>query len=95
MERQTVSPPNFAEFWDHLYDQYAPVVYGICLKLGGDEAVASEIFKKAFSGFSSLIECRNSHLSITACLVRHTHKVAIEYLRVKDTKARMEQVFAN
>lgn len=72
---------NDPSVWEHIYDNYAPLMYGTILKLTNDEAISGELLEKAFLDLK-----RNnvlSQISKTFChkILRHTYKLTINHLK--------------
>ena len=72
---------NDPSVWEHIYDKYAPLMYGTILNLTGDEAIAEELLERAFLDLK-----RNnvlSQISTTIChkILRHTYKLTINHLK--------------
>jgi len=79
-----------------LYDKHGAVIYGICFKLAGNEKTAIEIFKKVFTEMPEklhLWEMLDASLFPEAWIIKHTYKVALEYLEVTDVKAVLKEIF--
>ena len=69
--------------WGALYDQYAAIIYGICLKTVGNENTAKKLFMQVY------VECykralAGEVLSIPSCLIKHTYKLAFRYIKEHD-----------
>lgn len=77
--------PMFAQndpsVWEHIYDNYAPLMYGTILKLTEDEAIAGELLERAFLDLKR--DNILSRVSTTIChkILRHTYKVTINHLK--------------
>ncbi len=72
---------NNLSAWEHLYDKYAPMMYGAIFKITGNAPMAEEIFKECFL---QLKENDNlSEVKVTLCpfLLRHAHSVTLNYLK--------------
>ena len=77
--------PMFAQHdpsvWEHVYDNYAPLMYGTILKLTEDEAIAADLLEQAFLD----LKRKNilSRISTTIChkILRHTYKLTINHLK--------------
>lgn len=72
---------NDPSVWEHIYDQYAPLMYGTILNLTRDEAIAGELLEQAFLDLK-----RNNillRISTTIChkILRHTYKLTINHLK--------------
>lgn len=77
--------PMFAQndpsVWEHVYDNYAPLMYGTILKLTEDEAIAAQLLEQTFLDLK-----RNnilSRISTTIChkILRHTYKLTVNHLK--------------
>ncbi|MES2774879.1 MAG: hypothetical protein V4722_11880 [Bacteroidota bacterium] len=80
-----------------LYANHGAIMYGICLKLAGNENVAHEIFQKAFLEITrkSLTgEMADAFTSSQLCIVKHTCKVALQYLNAGDLKSITKKIFS-
>ncbi|MEO6166354.1 MAG: hypothetical protein ABIO98_02460 [Chitinophagales bacterium] len=64
---------NNLEAWGHIYDKYAPAMYGIICSLTGDRTIAEEIFKDAFLELKEKQILSKDTSSLCPCLLRHTH----------------------
>ena len=77
--------PMFAQndptVWEHIYDNYAPLMYGTILKLTEDEAIAGELLEQAFLD----LKMKNilSSISTTIChkILRHTYQLTLNHLK--------------
>lgn len=77
--------PMFAQndpsVWEHIYDNYAPLMYGIILKLTKDETVAGELLEQAFLD----LKRKNilTRISTTIChkILRHTYQLTLNHLK--------------
>ena len=72
---------NDPSVWEHIYDNYAPLMYGTILKLTEDEAIAGELLERAFLDLKR--DNILSRVSTTIChkILRHTYKVTINHLK--------------
>ena len=77
--------PMFAKndplVWEHVYDNFAPLMYGTILNLTGDEAIAGELLEQAFLDLKK----KNilTQISTTIChkILRHTYKLTVNHLK--------------
>ena len=79
-----------------LYENHSAVMYGICLKLSGSEKTANEIFQQAFGEINAKFlmgEMGDKQDSIQLCVIKHTYRVAINYLKITDVKAALKRIF--
>ena len=67
--------------WEHVYDNFAPLMYGTILNLTGDEAIAGELLEQAFLDLKK----KNilTQISTTIChkILRHTYKLTVNHLK--------------
>ena len=72
---------NNPSVWEHVYDNYAPLMYGTILKLTEDEEIAGELLEQAFLD----LKRKNilSRISTTIChkILRHTYKLTVNHLK--------------
>ena len=72
---------NNLEAWEHLYDKYAPTMYGIIFSLSDDRTLAEDIFKEEFLQLKEKrILSGISHL-LCSFLLRYTHTFARQQLK--------------
>jgi hypothetical protein len=67
--------------WGHLYDEYAPMMYGIILKMADNEIIAEEIFENVFLELTERKILSPHHTPIRYCVLRHTYKLTFKYLK--------------
>lgn len=67
--------------WSHLYDEYAPMMYGTILKMADNETIAEEIFENVFLELKERKILSPHHTPIRYCVLRHTHKLTLKYLK--------------
>ncbi len=72
---------NNLEAWEHLYDKYAPAMYGIICNLTDDKPLAEVIFKEAFLQIKEKQILSKATYSLCPCLLRHTHTFARQQLK--------------
>ncbi len=65
---------NNLEAWGHLYDKYAPVMFGIVYHLTDDRIVAEEIFKEVFIRLKEDKILSKYKYVLCTYLVRHTNR---------------------
>lgn len=72
---------NDPSVWEHVYDNYAPLMYGTILKLTEDEVIAAELLEQAFLD----LKRKNilSRISNTIChkILSHTYKLTVNHLK--------------
>ena len=67
--------------FDHLYQRYSPVLFGICLRYGGDKSSAEDILQESFITIFNKIDAYRFEGSFEGWLKRITVNTAINYLR--------------
>ncbi len=81
--------------WEHLYDTYAPIMYGSILNITGDEKTACDLLQQAF------IELRNREIllriqsSFCVSLVKHCCNIALKHLRIRGLMPQNETLDRN
>jgi hypothetical protein len=78
---------NKKSAWAHLYDKYAPLMYGTILKMTGDETLAEAIFEIAFVELKERKILSPPHVDIRHSLLRYTYKITLKNLKVRGLKA--------
>ena len=67
--------------WSHLYDKYAPIMYGVILKVTDNDNIANEILIRAFI----LLKQQNKFSAFTnnlcVSLIKHTYDTAVHILK--------------
>ncbi len=77
--------------WSHLYDEYAPMMYGIILKMADNERIAEEVFEKVFLELKERKILSPHHTPIRFCVLRHTYKLTLKYLKEFGIAVKMYQ----
>ncbi len=72
---------NDPSVWEHVYDNYAPLMYGTILKLTEDEVTAGELLEKAFLDLIKHDILSSTSTTICHKILRHTYKVTINHLK--------------
>jgi|GEM_PF-924392 len=72
---------NNLKAWEHLYDKYAPAMYGIICNLTEDEVVAEEILTGAFLQIKEKKTFLENGHALCISLLRHTHNYALQQLK--------------
>jgi RNA polymerase sigma-70 factor (ECF subfamily) len=67
--------------FDRLYNTYSPVLFGICLRYGGDRPTAEDMLQEAFLTIIDKIDGYRFEGSFEGWLKRVTVNTAINYLR--------------
>ncbi|MEO8116683.1 MAG: hypothetical protein ABI653_03485 [Bacteroidota bacterium] len=67
--------------WSHLYDKYAPVMYGLICNLTEDKLLAEEILKKTFIELKQKQVLSKIKYALLPIILRYTHSYTIEYLK--------------
>ena len=72
---------NDPSVWEHVYDNYAPLMYGTILKLTEDEAIAAELLEQAFLDLKR--KDILSSISTTIChkILKHTYELTVNHLK--------------
>ncbi len=72
---------NDPSVWEHIYDNYAPMMYGTILKLTQNEILAEELLEQAFLD----LKRRNilSQVSNKIChkILRYTYNLTVSHLK--------------
>ena len=73
---------NDPSVWEHLYDEYAPLMYGTILKLTEDEAIAAELLEQAFLDLKNK-DILSQITTTTIChkILKHTYKLTVNHLK--------------
>lgn len=66
--------------WGHLYDKYAPMMYGIIHKLTPDKRMCEEIFTEVFFELKEKKILSTVDHALWLCLYRHTYNFTIQEL---------------
>ncbi|MEO5570655.1 MAG: hypothetical protein ABIT08_15570 [Bacteroidia bacterium] len=74
---------NNLEAWGHLYDKYAPAMFGIICTLTDDRTLAEEIFKETFLQLKEKQILSKVTYALCPCLLRHTHIFARQQLKAR------------
>jgi DNA-directed RNA polymerase specialized sigma24 family protein len=72
---------NNLSAWEHLYDKYAPMMYGAIFQITGDAAMAEEIFKKCFLELKENDDLLKVKTALCPFLLRHAHSATLNYLK--------------
>ncbi len=75
-----------ARGFDRLYQRYASVLFGICLRYGGNKEAAEDILQDVFVTIFKKIDSYRFEGSFEGWLKRITVNVAINYLRKQKRK---------
>lgn len=67
--------------WSHLYDEYAPMMYGVILKISDNEIIAEEIFENVFLELKERKILSPHHTPLRYSVLRHTYKLTLKYLK--------------
>lgn len=75
---------NDAVGWGRLYDKFAPIMYGVILRITEDKTISDAILIQAF------VQLKNKRpfeglkeQGVCLCLLKHTYTTTIDYLRIK------------
>ncbi len=85
---------NNLEAWRHIYDKYAPAMYGVICGLTDDRTLTEEIFTEAFLQLKEKQILSKVSYSLCLCLLRHTHVFARQQLKERGitlSKSPMEE----
>lgn len=74
--------------WAHLYDKYAPLMYGTILNMTGDETLAEVLFEVAFLELKERKILSPPHTDMRHSLLRYTYKITLKNLKARGLKAR-------
>lgn len=72
---------NDPSVWEHIYDNYAPMMYGTILKLTQNETLAGELLEQAFLDLKKkniLLQVSNT---ICHKILRHTYDLTVNHLK--------------
>lgn len=72
---------NNLEAWEHLYDKYAPAMFGIICNLVEDRKIAEEIFKETFLQLKEKQILSKVTYALCPYLLRHTNTFARAQLK--------------
>jgi len=81
--------------WNNLYDLYAPIMYGSILRLINNKKHAQNILLESFILLKESKLCSKLRKPLSIELLCHTHKVAINYLKLKNLKLKKDPSFYN
>ena len=72
---------NTGHEWGHLYDKYAPLMYGIILNITNDKRIAEKILKKAFLELTKRKILSEVHLVLPMDILRHTYEITLKQMQ--------------
>ncbi len=67
--------------WGHLYDKYAPAMYGLIYNLTKDKILAEEIFMSAFLELKQKQTLSKIKYALLPIILRHTYSYTTKHLR--------------
>ena len=77
---------NSLEGWEHLYDKYAPVMYGIICNYTNNKFLAEDILIKLFVQLNDQESTLKINFALRAYIMRYTHSYTREELKNRDIK---------
>ena len=83
------------ECWEHLYNKYSSLMYGICIKITGNEKMAVEIFEQAFIEIKTKSTLACLQTSVTVCLTKLTIAAVIAYYKLNHLTHILYNTFNN
>ncbi len=72
--------------WMHIYDMYAPMMYGTILKMTSDVVLAGIILEEIFIDIHKKEIVLAHHTPLNHILLRHTFKSTLKYLEARGQK---------
>ena len=67
--------------WEHLYDKYAPAMYGLICSLTDDKLLGEQIFTNSFIQLKEKGTLSKTKYALSAILLKHTYSYAITHLK--------------
>ncbi len=77
----TMLEENNLSAWEHLYDKYAPIMYGAIFQITGDGTMSEEIFKECFLQLKENNNLLEAKTALCPFLLRHAHSITLKYLK--------------
>lgn len=75
---------NDAVGWGQLYDKFAPIMYGVILRITTDKTIADAILVDAFIQLKNQKTFEGMKMQgVCLWLLKHTYATTIDYLRIK------------
>lgn len=74
---------NNIHSWEKVYDQHAPMMYGIILNMTGDEKFACEILEEVFLDLTKQSILPVTSTTLLLHLLRHTYRFTIKWLEIR------------
>lgn len=74
---------NNESIWEYVHHKYAPMMYGIILKMTDDKTIAEEVFKAVFLELNEKKVISKIHPGLYLQLLRHTYKSTLKLLKVR------------
>lgn len=71
---------NKKSAWNHLYDKYAPSMYGIITNMTEDETIAQEILIATFLALRETKVTLQAQANLNLSLIRHTYQSTLKHL---------------
>ncbi len=72
--------------WAHLYDTYAPMMYGTILKMTGNETIAEEILEETFLELKEKKMFLGVQVNLCNRFMQHTYRITLKYLKERNLK---------
>ena len=67
--------------WEHLYDKYAPAMYGLVCSLTDDKLLGEQIFANSFIQLKKNGILSGTKYALSAVLLKHTYSYAMTHLK--------------